>query len=245
MEFELIVNGLMNTNSSVRRKTLLQIEKLGNREALPYILRVLESDDDVVLRAEAARILGVFGDNSVIDRLIDSMLNDREEVSYWASESLIRFDKKEVVEKLSMILFDNTKTVEENNFFWLLQVFRKVGIESLELLLKLLDTPYWLRRKLVAETIQMIGAECESRLLGSINHPSADVRYWICRILGNIGGHDSVEKLKEMLNDESEDVRYAAVRALGDIGSVRAIELLKNSISSGESDIKVKSIETL
>lgn len=46
-------------------------------------------------------------------------------------------------------------------------------------------------------------------------HPSAAVRMYCARILGALGGPESVARLSEMLEDETEEVRAAAADGLG------------------------------
>ena len=48
-------------------------------------------------------------------------------------------------------------------------------------------------------------------------HPSAAVRTYCARILGALGGPESVDRLSEMLDDENEDVRAAAADGLGSL----------------------------
>lgn len=244
MDLSYAIADLLNTKGVIRRRALLAVEENGSREATEHIVRVLERDDESFLRAEAARILGQLADERAVEPLLAALCRDTEEVAYWTADSLARLGAH-----AADAVFTRARQCEEDSedraFFWLVQVLCKIGPTCVPRLIGLLDTQRWTRRRTVAEAMQRLGPVAEDAVLGALEHPNPDVRYWLCRILGGIGGNDAVEALRRHVADDEQAVRAAAVSALGKIGSHRAIEYLKEILGEGPGDVRVQSVEVL
>ncbi|MDD1675097.1 MAG: HEAT repeat domain-containing protein [Methanomicrobiales archaeon] len=81
-----------------------------------------------------------------------------------------------------------------------------------------------------AEALGKLGPAAVDRLIGSLHHPSREVRLGIIEALGEIRDYRTVPTLLPLLKDESGEVRWATTLALGEIGDPRALNVLMLSL---------------
>lgn len=68
LRFETWANNLGNENVLIRKSAAKHLGTLGEKRAIPYLLKAIK-DDHAQVRAEICKTLGLLGDESVIERL--------------------------------------------------------------------------------------------------------------------------------------------------------------------------------
>lgn len=74
----------------------------------------------------------------------------------------------------------------------------------------------------IAEVLVEMGSQAVSACLAGLEHESANVRAWCCRVLGRVGAGEAVAALRRRLMDRSGPVRTVAAEALGLLGDPAA-----------------------
>jgi HEAT repeat protein/protein-S-isoprenylcysteine O-methyltransferase Ste14 len=107
----------------------------------------------------------------------------------------------------------------------------KLGEQSVDPLIKLLEDPDPVLRQIAASVLGKIGSsKAEDALIQSLSDKNSNVRLDAAGALGKIGAEKAVEPLILLLKDESDPVVYVTATALGRIGSDKAVEPLIQSL---------------
>lgn len=166
------------------------LARLGHEEALPTMIDAL-SDEDVSLRAEAARSLGILGSKRVTLALVSALQNDENaDVRLYAASSLAMLDDQRAVEPLVQTLQDPAEEAR----------VRGMAAESLA---RFSESP------------------AVVPLISALESDSPEVRYWAAFALGQLGDPRALPPLQRLAStDESAEVRKeasAAFRAARDM----------------------------
>ncbi len=88
-----IVSGLRDSNANVRQGVAAVLGETGDARALPYLLKLLNSDPDAGVRSEAAFRLGKIGDDRVLGELSAVAARDSDmtvrEWARWAGRQIM------------------------------------------------------------------------------------------------------------------------------------------------------------
>lgn len=243
-DIDYLVLLLSSTKASDRKKAILAIEKSGSRAVAKNLVAIIDRDRDESIRALAARAAGTLGIAEAADPLLASVASGSEEVAYFASHALARISSPELIKKIG----DLMKTQDDKSdrvFYWLAQTLYKIGREAIPVLVDLLDTKSWTRRRILGDVLVGTGPECEQCLINGLCDENVDKRFWCATILGKVGGNSAVEALIKYVDDPDRDVRSAVTTALGEIGNSQAIEFLKKSLKSPKREVRHRSVEVL
>jgi len=235
---------LNSTKVSDRKKAITGIEKSGSRAASKNLIGIMEKERDESIRSLTAKAIGTLGISEAADVLLDAVSSGSEEVAYFASQSLAQIKSAELVKKIGELM----KAQDEKSdriFYWLTQTLFKIGRDSIPLLVDLLDTSSWTRRRILGDALVGMGSECEQTLINGLCDENVDKRFWCATILGKVGGNRAVEELIKYVDDPDRDVRSAVTTALGEIGNNQAIEFLKKSLKSPKKEVRHRSVEVL
>lgn len=194
----------------------------------------ITTDNSTRLRCNAARTLGVIGDERAIVSLM-SVLNDRREnyrLRLAAAESLGRVGDEYVVTPLLDILSDE----REKSMYLKESVARALGmlgdIRAVEPLIDMLESKQGIRDKFnflkerIIEAIAQIGRPCRKithGLLSALGDEASSIRLAAVEALGELGDVSCLENLQACVFDEDDDVAKAAICAVYSLGGEKAV----------------------
>jgi HEAT repeat protein len=85
---ETFIKALEATDRHHRRKSALALGRLGNQEAVEVLGNALLTDDDEIVRASAARALGMIRDDSAVNFLTEALDDSCPQVCKAVKEAL-------------------------------------------------------------------------------------------------------------------------------------------------------------
>ena len=107
-----------------------------------------------------------------------------------------------------------------------------LGRKDIQMVAKGLDDQRWyLVRNIIYILRKMADKRATEYLLKTVRHSDIRVRKEGIKALGELGGHDVIQTLRECLDDADVEVRVAAARAFGTIGSEVAKKIILDKIS--------------
>lgn len=179
------------------------------------MIRLMQHDEDVAVRAAAASCLGHFVlmaewgqlDQSLGERAVEAL-----------SDTYVDPDTEEKVRRASLESLGNAADTRVKGY---IENAYRSGGDLLQL-----------------SAVFAMGRSADSRWMPTIiqemDNPDWEMRLEAARAAGNIGSSDAVDRLIELLDDEAYEVRLAAVGALGQIGSDQAYEALAARLDHDE-----------
>ncbi|MBD0343358.1 MAG: HEAT repeat domain-containing protein [Coleofasciculus sp. Co-bin14] len=221
---------LENKNSSIRSSTAEALGRIGNETAIPHLLKVLSSDENINARAKAAEALGKIGNEAAIpgllkvlsseniDKNIDVVAKATEALGEIGGDAAMSGLKKAPINNFfAYFIIANTLSkwgvkvdspcppLEEHQIkIELTEAYDKQHIPSL---LKNLESKNFSNRRMGAR-----GLKCLYETLSEQNCP-----------LNNEEDEEVVSGLLKVLEDESTEIQGFVVRTLDIIGSETAI----------------------
>jgi HEAT repeat protein len=186
---ERVSGDLASPNWQVRSSALVSLERLGDRKALPVIVRALK-DSDPRVRAEAARALGALADPAATDPLVAALSDTSAEVRINATTSLGRLKSSSAVPVLASLLNDRDP---------------RVSLASAEALARMRDA---------AATRILVKSLADSD--GRVRARAAHV---LARVSADTPIDGAAGPLAQALTDSDAVVRYYAVEALTSLGA--------------------------
>jgi HEAT repeat protein len=197
----------------------------------------VKTEQSTRLRCQAARALGLIGDNRAVVSLM-SILNDRDEnyrLRLAAAESLGKVGDEYVVKPLIDLLSDE----REKSVYLKESVARALGmlgdIRAVEPMIDILESKQGIRDKFnflkerLIEAIAQIGRPSRKAthgLLTALTDEAPSIRLAAVEALGTLGDHDCLVDLQQCIFDEDDDVARAAVNAVYSLGGERAVKEL-------------------
>jgi HEAT repeat protein len=107
-----------------------------------------------------------------------------------------------------------------------------LGRKDIQMVAKGLDDQRWyLVRNIIYILRKMADKRATEYLLRTVRHSDIRVRKEGIKALGELGGHDVIQTLRECLDDADAEVRITAARAFGTIGSEVAKKIILDKIS--------------
>jgi HEAT repeat protein len=243
--YALFSEALQDISPTVRYSAVNALAYLGNTDAVPKIILILQHDEIVYARSAAADALGRLGDRQAVEPLGLALLNDPEnDVQFNAAEALGMIDDPKgetylieawthgaasnVVSVIagSLIQLKSTKAIP-----LLIAEIRKEGDDEHRLTII---------RKLRGSEPSYILAFIPT-LVDLLTHDSSE--YVRNTVAFEIRFAPTQEELISALGqsamaDPSSKVRLTAVESLSEIGTSAAIEQLKNIAASQIGDVK-------
>jgi len=207
---------LENENMPKRLCALSALGKTGVSEAVDPLIKAL-SDPQWTIRKTAAIALVQLG-RVAVPGVAELMNHESDDLVFWAIQILGQIggeqSKKIIVQKA---LNDETTVDQKQVLIQSLGNF--VDPEVVPPLIQMLGDEHWIIRKLAAEALWELGDISQEELFKALKSKNDHLRYWACKVLGDIQAKHSVKVLTEIMkNDATWSVRAAAASALGEIG---------------------------
>ena len=231
-----LVGRLGDKSRSVRAAVAEALVRLGRPAVVPLI-RALRQED-VVVRAEAARALGKTGDPRAGGPLADA-LDDRDpRLRALAAQSLreVGWEPGDDAEEAKL-------HIAERNAQALLGM-RGLAAGPLAEALRAggNDRSF---RSFVADTLVSIGGPAVVAVVQVLRAGDPEARERAAWVLGKIGDRRGVGALVRALGDRAARVRETAARALGEIGDRRAVKPLASALSEKDRFVRMAAARSL
>lgn len=108
-----------------------------------------------------------------------------------------------------------------------------LGRKDIQLIAKGLEDERWYLVRNIIHILRKIGDKRATEyLLRTVRHSDIRVRKEGIKALGELGGHDVIQTLRECLEDEDGEVRITAAKAFGSIGTEVAKKIVLDKISN-------------
>jgi len=210
------LQSLDDGDAEIRRDSVRGLWEYEKPDVIPRLVSLMESDDDVAVRAEAAQALGRFvvanANGGLRDRHFEAIEEGLKRVLANAAESID-------------VLTRALESIGAHDAPWVRQGISE-AYESGD-------------RRLKTSAVHAMGRSCESRwlplVIREMTSDEPEVRYEAAIAAGSLADEAAVPRLIELTGDEDEEVAQASVSALGEIGSVEARRVLQE-IVDGESE---------
>jgi cyclophilin family peptidyl-prolyl cis-trans isomerase/HEAT repeat protein len=209
----------------------------------PALLKKLAADEDPLVRARCAELLGRNGNPAGIP-FLDALCGDSNEiVSRTAAYSLGLVGGVSALEPLDRCLGEKPPSIKT----YALEALGKAGTKKAVPII----TP-WLRnfdsglRAQAALALAFTGdsaaaAECET----IIHDPDAHVTACAAYTMGRLGYKQGIDRIAELLGHDSPEVRFRAVEALGRLKAKSAVPAIAPLTRDADRWVAIKAAETL
>lgn len=211
-----LIEVLESDNMPRRLCAISALGKTGVKEAVKPLIDCL-SDSHWTIRRSAASALIQLGPEAVkgVSKLTTCKVADLE---FWAIQILGQIggesSKKALIEKA---LSEKTTIDQRQVLISSLKNFDSPDV--IPPLIQMLGDENWIIRKLSADALWEVGEYGEDELGRSLKSKNDNIRYWACKVLGELQAVQFVGELtKIMKHDVTWSVRASAAQALGEIG---------------------------
>jgi HEAT repeat protein/predicted protein tyrosine phosphatase len=239
----MLLKGLNNQDSAVRRNCILALGKIGSPAAVIQLARSLNSEDSEV-RAWAAWALGEIDSKPAAAKLLTALNHQAPSVRAWAVWALGKINPTVALPALIEALKHQDSEVR-----WRAAVnCGKIGLKQAvpELLNALKDENYIVRAKATAALGNIGDRVAVPHLIELLNDPdSYSVSLRAAEALGKIGTETAVAGLLQALNHSDSDVRGSAVSALGEISTEVAVVAVMRSLCDEDIFVRGRAAEAL
>ena len=207
--------GLSDDDASVRRSAISGLWEHEGRDLIEPLVRLLRSDPDAGVRADAAMALGHF--------VLQAELNHVRAADTERIESVLR----DTIE-------DTAEVVEVRG-----RALEAIGARSLswvhDLIQQLFESP---ERRLRLSAIHAMGRSCDAgwlpTLVEELENEDAEARFEAAIACGFIADQAALDHLLPLIYDDDREVQLAAISALGEIGGAEAKEALAELLESDD-----------
>jgi HEAT repeat protein len=246
------IDDLANPSSDddTRHTAVWALGNLGDKRAVPGLIKVLENDKNENIRSIAAEALGKLDDKQAIKPLIKALKDPDWGVRVDAVYAFGRLKdfSKDAIPYIIESLRDEDETVR-------MTAARVLGdfkdMRAVDPLCKTLGDKNQRVKTAAISSLGLLGdSKAVEPLFDLFKEGSSDViRASVVRSLGEIKSDKSIQYVTEALTDKNIFVRMIAVATLGKIGDKQTLETLeKMSKTEEDSDMKdalKKSIENI
>ena len=226
------------------------IDDLEKQKDVEGLIRAL-TNEDYLVRKEAARSLTRVGDERAVKALIEALRYESWEDDYTvlisvresAADALGNIGDKRALNPLIQSLSEDS---DEEVRWKSAAALGKIGDQSaVEPLIDALKDKSWGVRKNASNALGDIGDnKAFDPLLKALNDKDWHVRKYAAVALGKIKDERAIKPLVKALNDEDSDVRWKSLIALGKIGEP-AVKPLLNAFESDDWQMRGRAAEVL
>jgi len=235
-----LITALEDENLGVRLSSVRALGRIGDRQAVPALIKALEVG---YVRESAIDALGEIGDPRAVGPLI-KLLSERS--------SSIRESAKKALGKIGQpaiqVFIDNASSNEDPRAReYAAGILGEIGgSAAVQPLVKALSDEDSRVRISAARTLGQIGDPNAAKALSdALEDESRDVRKSAAEALGKIGDPQAVQPLIKAASDGNDNVRISAAIALGQIGAPQAVPPLVNMLSDRNSSVVTSAVGAL
>lgn len=225
-----LIDLLTYKQQSVRVAAAQMLGKFSNVVSAKPLVNAL-GDSSWNVRKAAAGALKRIG-NPALSYLKSAINHPSENVRFWTTRVLASMGN----EALSPLIDSLNDPNQDIRIFAATALGETEDKRAVYPLIKALKDRVWLVRKSAADSLMKIGLMHIEVLVKSLNDPNPDIRYWIERIIGEIGDK-AIKPLVDVLkNDRNREMRFFAAFGLSAIGDKSAVPALIEALESDVND---------
>ena len=227
--------------------------KIGDKAAIPGLLKLLEQSDDDV-REIVADALGEIGDEAAIPGLLKLVEDLEEDVRYSVADALGKIGSEAAIPGLLKLVDDSDFVVRERVVYAL----GKIDSEAvIPLLLKLVEDSNFLVRMMAEDVLIKISfrvaiprlvplvEKSESDMNISAEDVLSDMSISTEKLLDEIGGEAAIPGLLELVENSDSQYNTVLVNTLCKIGSEAAIPGLLKLVEHSNSYVREMVLDVL
>jgi HEAT repeat protein len=220
------LGGLSDRDAEIRFASIRGLREYEGRDLLDVLVKLLQTDANPAVRAEAALALGPYVLQAEFDRL--------------------RGDDSERIEQALEAAFRNAGEPPEVRG----RALESLGARSAPWVRELIEEAHaGLDRVLRLSAVHAMGRSCDPawlpELTEELGSDDAALRFEAAVALGMIGDEAAVPELSPLVEDEDVEVQEAAIGSLGQIGGERAKDALRGLIGSGDERLRESALAAL
>jgi len=217
---------LKDADEEVRLAALDGLWEDEDEALVPVLIRMMNADPSVLVRASTALVLGRF-----------ALLGELEEISAETTGALRRA-LMAVIDSPQEDLQVRRRAVEAVSFL------------SGEDVVQVIEEAYRDKdERMTVSAVFAMGHSLDERwapfVYQELRNPRPEIRLEAARAAGALELQDAVPILLDVVQDQDLEVREAAIEALGNIGGDRAIQVLLELVQSQDETIRVAALEAL
>ncbi|MDH7489262.1 MAG: HEAT repeat domain-containing protein [Anaerolineae bacterium] len=217
---------LDDPDEQVRLAALMGLWEYEEEDFVPTLIRMMESDPSVAVRAEAAMQLGRFAMAGELGEMDSETMDvvQRALMAAWNSPDQDLEVRRRALEAVSCVTNDAIPGMIEAAYR---DKDERMNVSAVFAMGQTLDdawAPY---------------------VLKELKSPRPEMRYEAARAAGELRLEDAVPTLLDMLNDPDIDVRVGVIEALGLIGGERALQVLMELARNENEAIREAALEAL
>lgn len=223
---DVFLSALKDTDAEVRMSAVRGLWECDDPEVITPLVGLLEGDEDVRVRSEAALALGRFV-------LLAEYGQLRERYFERVAEGLRR--KLQETGEAEEVRGRALESIGFHDDAWVRQAISEAYESG--------------RHRMKVSAVQAMGRSCEGRwlplLVRELSNEDSELRYEAALACGSLGDEQAVRHLAPLLGDSDSEVQMATISALGEIGSREAKELLMDLLAEGGAEVREAATEAL
>jgi HEAT repeat protein len=226
----------------VRSSAADALGKIGDAQAIPGLLKLVE-DSDSSVRRRAAEALGKIGDSQAIPGLFKLVEDSDYSVRSSAAEALGKIGDSQAIPGLLKLVEDSDYSVRSRAA----DALGKIGdSQAIPELLKLVEDSDSYVGMRAADALGKIGdSQAIPGLLKLVQHSDSSVRSSAADALGKIGDSQAIPGLLKLVEDSDSSVRSSAADALRKIGDSQAIPGLLKLVEDSDYSVRSRAADAL
>ena len=221
---------------------LFLLLELNSKEAIPYFLNLLNSED-VDICWISAFALGKLNSKEAIPQLLNLITNMNSTVRMVSAVALGLLQAKEAIPQLLNLLKDNESDITPPSAFALGELNAKEAIPQLLNLLKDNNSKVRLSSAVALGLLQ--AKEAIPQLINLLKDEDVNIRKYSAFALGELNAKEAIPQLLNLLNDEDESICKNAAIILGELNAKEAIPQLLNLLNDEDESICKNASESL
>ncbi len=183
-------------------------------EAVPAVMKLLTSTDDVELLESGLHALGEIGEPTAVNAITEFLYADIRTLVLAAVQALGRVGNTTALQRLAERMGGDSELDT-----MILEIFARVQNDlALQKLNETLQSHYAYLRNLAKKHLVAIGAKAVPMLISNLQqHDDPDFLIHSLNILGEIGDASAISPIRKLLDNQPRDanIRFAAYEALG------------------------------
>ncbi len=230
-----LLSQLETQNSELKREIILALQKISDKEAIPFLNEIVLNDKEPLVRYDAARALGEIKHLDSVYTLTTALQKDNSwMVKSGCACALGKIGSDKAIHALKDVLVTDSGVEASWTRKTAAWALAKIGERAAEALVSSLSDNERSTRRRASWALIEIGDAAIPHLIRSLRDTNKYARARSAMVLGWIGNKRTIHSLSWSLNDKELIVRKSAAWALGKIGGEEAKTALEKTISSEE-----------
>lgn len=202
------------------------LARVNDSTSVSFLIQSL-SDENWIVRKEAASVLMTFGRN-IIPQLQSSFSNENVEIRTWIARII-----GQILGKDALAFFKNMLTSDrrEMRYYAICALAEIKDVTAISTIVSKLSDPSWLVRVQVADVLEKIGADALPFLKKLLVEGNSDEKFYAIRIIQKIARDRAFSFVRDSLNLDDGESKVLSLSALADTSDDSVFGLLCDSLT--------------